>query len=662
MTKVAVAGLLGRKLRAALTAIAIILGVAMVSGTYILTDTIQSAFSTVFTQANKNSDAVVSGKSAIGGDNNGPNSTTPSVPESLLAQIRALPSVAQASGGISDSAQLIGHNGKVISRGGAPGLAFSYSPQGQRFNPLTLTKGNWPSAPDEIAIDASTASKDHFSVGQQIGVVARGPVQKFKIVGTVQFAGVSSLGGATMGIFTLPTAQQLFHKQGKLDSIDVAAKSGTSPSQLVSQIQPLLPPGSQVKTGQDQAKQETKDTSGFLNIFKTFLLAFGGVALFVGSFVIANTLSITVAQRTRELATLRTLGASRRQVLTSVMLEALVIGVFASIVGLFLGLGLAHGLNALLVSFGIDLPSTGTVFATRTVIVSLAVGIVITLLAAIRPALRATRVPPIAAVREGAILPPSRFARFGHLAGVGTVIVAVVLLLVGLLGSGVSTGVRLISLGLGTVILFIGVSMLAPIVVPPLVKVLGWPATKIGGAAGLLARGNATRNPSRTAQTAVGADDRAGAGDAGGRAGGRPPIPLHRRRRPAVRGQLRGHRGEQLLADQRLLRERASQGAGRAGGLRRAGRRREGVRIADQPHRGRAERQPGDRRQVAGRQPADAGAAGQRRRVRQQGLRQGAEPEGRLAAVSSDPDRLGHAPDAAAASSPRRRAAARTAT
>ena len=176
MTKVAVAGLLGRKLRAALTAIAIILGVAMVSGTYILTDTIQSAFSTVFTQANKNSDAVVSGKSAIGGNDNGPNSTTPSVPESLLTQIRALPAVAQASGSISDSAQLIGHNGKVISRGGAPGLAFSYSPAGQRFNPLTLTKGNWPSAPDEIAIDASTASRDHFSVGQQIGVVESGPL------------------------------------------------------------------------------------------------------------------------------------------------------------------------------------------------------------------------------------------------------------------------------------------------------------------------------------------------------------------------------------------------------------------------------------------------------------------------------------------------------
>ena len=262
-------------------------------------------------------------------------------------------------------------------------------------------------------IDADTASKDNFRVGQRIGVVARGPVQTFQIAGTAKFAGVSSLGGATMAIFSLPTAQRIFRKVGRVDSIDVAAKSGTSPEQLVKEIQPILPPGSQVKTGQQQAAQQTHDTSSFLNIFRSFLLAFGGIALFVGSFVIANTLSITVAQRTRELATLRTLGATRRQVLTSVLLEAFLIGVFASVIGLFLGLALAKGLNALLVSFGIDLPSAGTVFKTRTIVVSLLVGIVITMLAALRPALRSTRVPPIAAVREGAVLPPSRWARYG---------------------------------------------------------------------------------------------------------------------------------------------------------------------------------------------------------------------------------------------------------
>jgi putative ABC transport system permease protein len=502
VTRVALAGLLGRKLRATLTAVAIVLGVAMVSGTYILTDTIQSAFSTVFTQANKNSDAVVSGKSAIGGNDNGNGSSTPSLPATLFPRVRALPGVAQAAGAISDTAKLVGHNGKVISRGGAPGLAFSYSPDGQRFNPLSLTRGNWPGGPREIDIDADTASKDGFGVGDQIGVVARGPVQRFRIAGLVKFAGVSSLGGATMAIFTLPTAQQIFHKQGRLDVINVAAKSGVSPGTLVSQIRPLLPPGSQVKTGQQQAQQQTKDTSNFLNIFKSFLLAFGGIALFVGSFVIANTMSITIAQRTRELATLRTLGASRRQVLRSVMLEALVIGVLASVAGLFLGLGLAKALNALLVSFGIDLPQTGTVFATRTVIVSLLVGVGVTLLAAIRPARRSTRVPPIAAVREGAVLPPSRFARFSSAAALATIAGSVALLLVGLFVGGLSTGSRLLLLGIGTLALFIGVAMLAPKLVPALVKVLGWPATRVGGGAGALARGNASRNPGRTASTA----------------------------------------------------------------------------------------------------------------------------------------------------------------
>jgi len=501
MTRVALKGLLGRKLRVALTAIAIVLGVAMVSGTYVLTDTIKSAFSTVFTQVYKNSDAVITGKSAIGNGNNG-RSAAPSLPASLLAEVQRLPGVALASGGVSDTAQIVGHNGKVISRGGAPGLAFSYEASGQRFNPLVLTSGTWPSAPNEVAIDSDTASKDGFATGQEIGIIARGPVRRFRIVGTAKFGSVSSLGGATMAIFTLPTAQQIFQKQGRYDTINIAATSGTSPQQLVNEIRPLLPSDAQVRTGQGQAQQATKDTSGFLNIFQSFLLAFGGIALFVGAFVIANTLSITIAQRTRELATLRTLGATRRQVLRSVMLEALVIGLLASVVGLFAGLGLARGLNALLVSFGIDLPQTSTVFATRTIIISLLLGVLVTLAAALRPAWRATHVPPIAAVREGAVLPPSRFARFGPHAAFATITVAIALMLVGMLASGLSTTTRLLGIGIGAALVFVGVAMLAPKLVPPLARVLGWPATKIGGAAGVLARGNAVRNPSRTASTA----------------------------------------------------------------------------------------------------------------------------------------------------------------
>ena len=501
MIGVALKGLLGRKLRAALTAVAIVLGVAMISGTYVLTDTIKAAFNTVFTQVYQNTDAVITGKSAIGGSaNNGV--VPPSLPESLLAKVRTLPGVDVAEGGISDEAKLIGHDNKVVSRGGAPSLAFSVNPTGsQRFNPLVLTEGHWPSGPDEIAIDTKTASSKQFTVGDLIGVQTRGPVEKFRITGLVKFGNVSSLGGATLAIFDLPTAQKLFHKEGKLDSIGVAAKANVTPQELVSQIQPLLPPTAQVRTGQQEAKQAAKDTNGFLTILEYFLLAFGYVALFVGIFVIANTMGITVAQRMRELATLRTLGATRRQVYWSVVLEALVIGVVASVVGLFLGLGLAKLLNQLFISFGIDLPQVSTVFATRTIIVALLVGTLATLIAAIRPALRATRVEPIAAVREGAVLPASRLARFGPYIAIVVIVLAFGLMLFGLFGGG-STKVHLLAIGIGAVAVFIGVSMLAPTLVPPIARVLGFPAARFGGAAGMLARGNSIRNPSRTASTA----------------------------------------------------------------------------------------------------------------------------------------------------------------
>lgn len=502
MTLVALKGLLGRKLRAILTAVAIVLGVAMISGTYVLTDTIKAAFSTVFTTVYKNTDAVITSKSALGNNRNN-NLLPPSFSESLLSKVRGLPGVSEAQGGVSDFANLVGRDGKVISGHGAPPLAFSVHPHGdQHFNPLTIVSGTWPVGPHQVAIDANTASKKHYKVGDTIGVIARGPEQKFTVAGIVKIGGVASLGGATMAVFDFPTAQKLFNKAGKLDAIDIAAKHGVSPSELVREVKPLLPANAEVRTGQAQAKQATKDTNGFLSIINDFLLAFGGVALFVGAFVIANTLSITIAQRTRELATLRTLGATRRQVLRSVMLEALVIGAIGAVSGLFLGLGLAKGLNRLFVHFGIDLPQAGTVFATRTVVVSLAVGIGITLIAALRPAIRATRVPPISAVREGAVLPTSRFARFSVAAALITIGGAVALMLIGLFVSGISTTDRLLAIGVGAAATFVGVAMLAKTLVPPLARVLGWPAVRVGGAAGALARGNAMRNPQRTASTA----------------------------------------------------------------------------------------------------------------------------------------------------------------
>jgi len=264
-----------------------------------------------------------------------------------------------------------------------------------------------------------------------------------------------------------------------------------------------VPATAEVQTGAAQAAADAADTNEGIAFITYILLGFGGVALFVGAFVIFNTLSITVAQRTREFATLRTLGGSRRQVLVSVVLEGFAIGLLASVIGLFLGLGVGKGMNALFVAVGIDLPQAGTVFATRTIVVCLIVGTGVTVLASIVPALRATRVPPISAVREGSTPPQSRFAPYAPYVALTTIAIAILALGVGLFAPGIETAPMLLLLGVGTIALFLGVALLASRLVKPLAAVVGWPAQRLGGMAGELARENAIRNPSRTASTAA---------------------------------------------------------------------------------------------------------------------------------------------------------------
>ena len=500
MIRFALKALLGRKLRTVLSAFAIVLGVATVSGTYVLTDSIDKAFGSIFTESRKGSDAVISGKAAfeVG---SGTGVTAPAFAESLLQRVRALPDVRVADGSVNGEAQLIGKNGKAIVHGGAPNLGFSIARGDSPFNPLTLVGGSWPKH-NEVVVDKSTASKDHFRIGQIVGVQAIGSVQQLRVSGIVKFGSVATIGGATLAGFDLPTAQKLFGKPGKLDEIAVASKPNVSSNQLLQQIRGILPADTQVRTGQGQAHQDSKDTNSFISFLQKFLLGFGGVALFVGSFVIANSLSITIAQRTRELATLRTLGASRRQLLRSIIIEALAIGVLAAVIGLFAGLALAKGLFALFNAVGFTLPNNGLTFETRTVVVSLAVGIIVTLLARLRPALRATRVPPIAAVREGATLPESRFARYRLPASILLTALGFAGLLWGLFAPGLGTaGILIFMLG-GALLVFFGVALLSVRLVTPLAGALGWPATRIGGTAGALARENAQRNPQRTASTA----------------------------------------------------------------------------------------------------------------------------------------------------------------
>jgi putative ABC transport system permease protein len=496
---VALKGLAGRKLRAALTALAIVLGVAMVSGTYILTDTITKAFDNIFRDSYTGTSVVISGKKVVEFSQSG----RATVPESLLDEVKALESVEAAAGGIQDTATILGKDGEVVETMGAPNFGFGVDASQPRFSPLELTNGRWPTGPDEVLLDAGTAEKEGLRVGDRVGVSTRKPVREFELVGIARFGSVSSIGSATFAVFDIPTAQDLFDKEGQLDGISIAAREGVTPEQLVQEIRPILPPEAQVQTAEAQAEADAQETTEGLSILQQFLLAFGAVALFVGAFVIFNTLSITVAQRSREFATMRTIGASRRQVLASVILEALVIGVLASVLGLFLGLGLARGLNSVFEAAGIDLPQTRTVFATRTVVVSLAVGIGVTLLAGLFPAIRATRVPPIAAVREGAVLPRSRLAPLALPAAALAIVLGTAALAYGMFADGVGTTERLYLMGAGCLILFCGVALLSPRLVRPLAAALGLPAGRLGGAAGEIARENSMRNPTRTAVTAA---------------------------------------------------------------------------------------------------------------------------------------------------------------
>ncbi len=471
MIRVALRGLAGRKLRATLTALAIILGVAMISGTYVLTDTIDKAFSSIFDDSYAGTDVVVSGKGADISFQ-GTDAEVPPIDEGLVDEISALPDVEIASGSVADetNTKIIGSDGKAINTQGAPSLGFGIdpSPEVERFNPLNLVEGSWASGDGEVVIDAGTADREGYEVGDTIQISTLQPKQDFEVTGIAKFGDVDSLGSATFAIFDLPTAQRLLDREGQVDSISVAGTEGATPEQLIEEIQPVLPADAQVRSAQAEAQEDKDDISEFTSFIRYFLLAFAGIALFVGAFVIFNTLSITVAQRTREFATMRTVGASRRQILWSVIVEALTIGIIASIIGLFVGFALAVGLNELFKALELDLPTADMVFAPRTIVVSLLVGTIITLIAGLFPAIRATRVPPIAAVREGFTLPRSRLAPFVPYIALAVIALALFLLGYSMFRDDLDTASRLLSIAGGVVLLFVGVAMISSHTVRPL--------------------------------------------------------------------------------------------------------------------------------------------------------------------------------------------------
>ena len=501
MIAVALKGLAGRKIRALLTAFAIVIGVAMISGTFILTDTMQKSFDGLFAETSANTDAVISGKEIVKNSTSGSGIT---IPASMLEKVRDLPQVEAAAGAVSPAeanvADIIGKDGKAVAKESVGG---SYDAANARFSPFKFKTGKPPQGSGEVAIDAGTARKQHYEVGDDVVVSTLGKQHTYRISGTVSYGSIDSLGFASIAAWDVKTAQTLLNREGVYDAISVAAKSGTSPAQLVRAIKPLLSTDLQVKDSAKQAKDDAKNLNDGMAMVRWVLLGFGAIALLVGAFVIFNTLSITVAQRTREFATLRTLGASRKQVMRSVRLEGLVIGFVASVIGLVSGLGIAKGMTALFSALGVDLPEAGAVIAPHTITISLIVGTGVTLLASILPARRATRVPPIAAVREGAVLPTSRFANHSAKAGVGVLLASLAAITVAMFANGVSGALVALLLVPGVLGVFMGIALLAPRLVQPLARVVGLPARRAGGVAGEIASANAVRNPGRTASTAA---------------------------------------------------------------------------------------------------------------------------------------------------------------
>jgi putative ABC transport system permease protein len=501
MLAVVLRGLLQRKLRVLLTAIAIALGVALMAGTYILTDTINHSFAGIFQTASRGHDVVITRTQALGSR---VTAETSPITESMLAKVQATSGVAEAAGSIFSPGTFLDVRGRRLTTGGAPAFVGSETPK--RFESFSATRGRFPVNADEVAIDEATAERASLKLGQQMLVAgSAAPAKRYTIVGILRFGGGQSFGGAGAAILTLREAQRLVGQHGTFDQIDVAARPGVTPTELRNRLRAALPRTVAVRTGSEQASKETSDLESNLSFLRTFLLVFAYVSLFVGAFIIFNTFSITVAQRTREFGLLRTLGASRSQILRSVLVEGLLLGVGGALLGLLGGLALAPALDQLFKAFGADLPDSGTVLETRTIVISLLVGTGVTLLAGLSPALRATRVPPLAAMREGVEIPRRQPITRGRYA-VPVLLAVIVARLVISITQGEGAGTIAIVAGIGVIILFIRLRQRAR---GPRYRLTRALARGIGelvawrGISGRLARENAIRQPGRTLVTAA---------------------------------------------------------------------------------------------------------------------------------------------------------------
>ena len=494
MLRNTISSLAARKRQLLTTSLAVMIGVAFLAGTLVLTGTIGRAFDQLLADANAGTDVYLRGELVVDDDMLGEQRAL--LDTSLLDQVRAVDGVAAAEGHVTAYAQLVGSDGELVGNPamGAPVMGGAWLADDQ-LNPFDLERGRAPVDDLEVVIDRGSAERGGLDVGDTTRVLTQSGALDVTVVGIATFAGADSPGGASVTMFAPPFAEAHLTAPGRVDAIKVLAEDGVSPDELVERISPVLPRGVDILTGDEVTAEDQASLKEDLQFLNTFLLVFAVIALFVGSFIIYNSFSILVAQRTKELAVLRAIGASRKQVTRTVLAEAVAVGLIAAAAGLVGGIGVAHVLRALFTQMGIDFPTSGLVVAPTTVLASLGVGVGVSVTSAVLPARRAAKVPPIAALRDVAVDSSAR-GRRRIVLGVAVTVSGALMLAVGLFGGVLAL------LGLGAPVVFVGVAILGPVLAAPASAVLGWPAARLRGVPGTLARANAIRNPKRTSATA----------------------------------------------------------------------------------------------------------------------------------------------------------------
>jgi putative ABC transport system permease protein len=491
IAKLTIKQLAANKMRLVATSFAVILGVAFLAGTLILTDTIERTFDSVLAKADAGTDAYIRGSSPL---SLGFGQSALPFDAALVDTIRGIDGVDQASITVSGYAQIVDKAGKAVGtvNTGVLGMNWVSVPE---LNPFSLASGRAPTGPGEIAIDKHSADTAKLNVGDRTTVLSTGAPRPATIVGIARFANVDTPGALSIVLFDDITAQAVLNEPGQIDGIAVTARDGVTPDVLVNRISPVVGASNEVISGAKLTKEHQDDIKKDISQFGIFLTMFALIALFVGAFIINNTFSIIVSQRTKEMALLRAVGATGRQVRGAVLAEAAVIGLVASAIGVAAGVGVAKGLLSLMSALGVEIPVGATAITTATVTISLMTGLVITLVSAVLPARRASKVPPIAALREVA-QDRSAVSTRRVVTGVAATALAVATLLVGLNATNTTV------VGVGAVALFLAVSVLGPVLARPVAALLGSPIAKLRGTAGSIARQNAMRNPTRTARTA----------------------------------------------------------------------------------------------------------------------------------------------------------------